>query len=93
MTDKHPEYVRQQLAAGAQEAEEEAASATANEDEVFAVKDSNSETQIKLPTPSEQLLKLIEEHEGAWIGQLMQEPLLIYGDMGSYSVFRCYEVQ
>ena len=87
MTDKHPEYVRQQLAAEAQEAEEEAASATANEDEVFAVKDSNSETQIKLPSPSEQLLKLIEEHEGAWIGQLMQEPLLIYGDMGSYKSY------
>ena len=31
-----------------------------------------------------QLLKLIAEHEGGWIGQLMQKPLLIYGDMGAF---------
>ncbi len=29
------------------------------------------------------LLKLIEEHEGGWIGQLMKKPVLIYGDQGS----------
>ncbi len=33
------------------------------------------------------LLKLINEHEGGWIGQLMQKPLLIYGDMGSYKSY------
>ncbi|MEG4915758.1 hypothetical protein [Microcoleus sp. B7-D4] len=30
------------------------------------------------------LLKLIESHEDGWIGQLMQKPLLVYGDMGSF---------
>ncbi|MEG4251093.1 hypothetical protein [Microcoleus sp. Pol10D4] len=30
------------------------------------------------------LIKLIEGHEGSWIGQLMQKPLLVYGDMGSF---------
>jgi hypothetical protein len=30
------------------------------------------------------LLKLIEEHEGGWIGQLMKKPILIYGDQGSF---------
>ncbi|MEG4850844.1 hypothetical protein QUB10_08030 [Microcoleus sp. B5-D4] len=33
------------------------------------------------------LLKLIEEHEGGWIGQLMHKPLLIYGDMGSFKSY------
>lgn len=29
------------------------------------------------------LLKLINGHEGGWIGQLMKKPVLIYGDQGS----------
>jgi len=33
------------------------------------------------------LLKLIEEHEGGWIGQLMKKPILIYGDQGSYKSY------
>ncbi|MEG5175557.1 ATP-binding protein [Microcoleus sp. B3-D7] len=33
------------------------------------------------------LLKLIEEHEGGWIGQLMKKPVLIYGDQGSYKSY------
>ncbi|MEG4210403.1 hypothetical protein [Microcoleus sp. S13_B4] len=33
------------------------------------------------------LLKLIEEHEGGWIAQLMHKPLLIYGDMGSFKSY------
>jgi|GEM_PF-1957996 len=33
------------------------------------------------------LLKLIEEHEGGWIGQLMHKPILIYGDMGSFKSY------
>lgn len=33
------------------------------------------------------LLKLIEGHEGGWIGQLMQKPLLLYGDMGSFKSY------
>lgn len=34
-----------------------------------------------------QLKKLIDEHEGGWIGQLMQKPLLVWGDMGSYKSY------
>ena len=33
------------------------------------------------------LLKLIEEHEGGWIAQLMHKPILIYGDMGSFKSY------
>jgi transcriptional regulator with AAA-type ATPase domain len=33
------------------------------------------------------LLKLIEEHEGGWIGQLMKKPVLIYGDRGSFKSY------
>jgi len=33
------------------------------------------------------LLKLIEEHEGGWIGQLMKKPILIYGDRGSFKSY------
>lgn len=33
------------------------------------------------------LLKLIEEHEGGWIGQLLQKPLLVFGDMGSFKSY------
>lgn len=34
-----------------------------------------------------QLQKLIDEHEGGWIAQLMKKPLLIYGDMGSFKSY------
>ncbi|MEG4044616.1 hypothetical protein [Microcoleus sp. Pol17_C1] len=33
------------------------------------------------------LIKLIEEHEGGWIAQLMHKPILIYGDMGSFKSY------
>ncbi|MEG4497030.1 hypothetical protein QUB05_07475 [Microcoleus sp. F10-C6] len=33
------------------------------------------------------LFKLIEEHEGGWIAQLMHKPILIYGDMGSFKSY------
>ena len=33
------------------------------------------------------LLKLIEEHEGGWSGQLMKKPILIYGDRGSFKSY------
>jgi len=44
------------------------------------------ETQEKIETlaaKKAKLLKLIREHEGGWIGQLMKKPVLIYGDQGS----------
>lgn len=40
-----------------------------------------------LAAKKKKLLKLIDEHEGGWIGQLMQKPLLMYGDMGSYKSY------
>jgi hypothetical protein len=33
------------------------------------------------------LLKLIAGHEGGWIGQTLQKPLLLWGDMGSYKSY------
>lgn len=48
------------------------------------------ETQEKIETlaaKKAKLLKLIREHEGGWIEQLLQKPLLIFGDMGSFKSF------
>ncbi|MEW5858039.1 MAG: hypothetical protein AB1861_11750 [Cyanobacteriota bacterium] len=46
------------------------------------------QAQPPQPTdPREKLTKLIQEHEGGWIGQLMKKPVLIYGDMGSYKSY------
>ena len=42
------------------------------------------EEDRSLAAKKTKLLKLIEEHEGGWIGQLLQKPLLLYGDMGAY---------
>lgn len=44
------------------------------------------ETKAKAETlgaKKKKLLKLIDEHEDGWIGQLMKKPILIYGDQGS----------
>jgi hypothetical protein len=33
------------------------------------------------------LRKLIEQHEGGWIGQLMKKPILIYGERGRFKSY------
>ncbi|MBD1887956.1 hypothetical protein [Coleofasciculus sp. FACHB-SPT9] len=43
--------------------------------------------QPQQPSPREKLIKLIQEHEGGWIEQLMKKPILIYGDMGSFKSY------
>jgi hypothetical protein len=58
------------------------------EPEQIALPEPETEEQIEtLAIKKAKLLKLINEHEGGWIGQAMQKPLLIYGDMGSYKSY------
>lgn len=45
------------------------------------------EEDRSLAAKKAKLLKLIEDHEGGWIGQLLQKPLLLYGDMGAFKGF------
>ncbi|MDQ2096735.1 MAG: hypothetical protein QQW96_03710 [Tychonema bourrellyi B0820] len=63
---------------------------TETKTETIETPEPETETQEQietLATKKAKLLKLINEHEGGWIGQLMQKPLLIYGDMGSYKSY------
>lgn len=61
---------------------------TETEPEPFDFAQRNAEEQLKtLAAKKAKLLKLINEHESGWIGQLMQKPLLIYGDMGSFKSY------
>lgn len=77
----HPQWVNQQLAQSSTNSNE----ATENEQ---AVEEKSEEVRAKKKVDAKQkLLKLIQEHEGGWIAQLMVKPILIYGDMGSFKSF------
>jgi len=83
---KRPEWVKQQL--------ESARSGDIEPDESKSEDELRSETEFDEPLAAQskadskaQLKKLIDEHEGGWIGQLMKKPILIYGDMGSFKSY------
>ncbi len=94
MAYQHPEIFKQLQSKSQPESESEPESDLENEAE--SSPENESKTEPKLVEESEEeriskakalLSKLIKEHEGGWIGQLMQKPLLIYGDMGSYKSY------
>ena len=58
-----------------------------NPEEEESKKNEVIEEDRSLAAKKAKLLKLIEEHEGGWIGQLLQKPLLLYGDMGAFKGF------
>jgi hypothetical protein len=59
----------------------------ADGDSVVAEKTAEEIKAEQMAAARSVLLKLIEEHEGGWIGQLMKKPVLIYGDRGSFKSY------
>lgn len=90
MAHHHPQIL-QQLTKPQIEPQSETETKTETQLETVETK---PETEPKTETEEERikkaiaiLIKLIEEHEGGWIGQLMHKPILIYGDMGSFKSY------
>jgi len=90
MAHNHP-TVLQQLTKPQIEPQPETETETETKIETIETK---PETEQKPETEEERikkakaiLMKLIEEHEGGWIGQLMKKPILIYGDQGSFKSY------
>jgi len=78
--ENHPAWAQQQIEAAAK-TETEAETETETETELIELQ--TKEEIESLAAKKKKLLKLIAEHEGGWIGQLMKKPILIYGDQGS----------
>jgi len=70
--ENHPAWSQQQIEAAEPELEPEPEPEHEPDEKI-----------LSLAAKKTKLLKLISEHEGGWIGQLMKKPVLIYGDQGS----------
>ncbi|MEG3841030.1 hypothetical protein [Microcoleus sp. herbarium14] len=57
------------------------------EPELAAIVEEIKQKDESFAAKKAKLLKFINEHEGGWILQCMQKPLLIYGDMGAFKSY------
>lgn len=88
--DKRPEWVKQQIEAGASQdvAETEFDKPIKVQAEVETTAEANIETEAEaIERSKSHLLELIANHEGGWISQLMKKPVYIYGDQGAYKSY------
>jgi hypothetical protein len=100
MSHDHPEILQQLLqnSEPPTKSETKTDSVSGIETKTDSISDSDSDVEAVVKTAEEikaeqmaaarsVLLRLIEEHEGGWIGQLMKKPIFIYGDQGSFKSY------